>query len=165
MHFKSLVILILLLFSGSLNAQKKILIDKGRLHLEIYEGETFSLKIKNQKHWQYKRLVNIHDSLLIFSDDTVIKFSQLHKIRIEKPNRVTSAFQKLFMAGGIMFFGLHTVNQLIVGEQPVFSARVAVISGSLVICSLIFREQRIKRIRITDNTSIRTIEHNYQEIK
>lgn len=132
--------------------------------IKINNGDVIEYKVNGSRHYQRNRLVSLKDSTLVFENETQIKLADLKAIRFTRSNHLLGTFQYLFLAGGIGFFSLNSLNNLIIDTRPVFSPSAALISAALLSTGLIIKVARVKRIHITKKTVLKILEINFEEL-
>lgn len=163
------IIIFLLMLPGiKAQAQKALEITYERFgKVKIFEvpaGDVLRYKLKGDLFFRKSLLSNMNDSLLIMESDSLVKLSKIKAIKLNKGIHIVTTFQYVFIAGGVGFFGVSTINNIIGSRTPVFSDRVNYISAALVVSGLLIRQLNIKRISITKNKVLKVVEHNYQDL-
>ncbi|MDI1353356.1 MAG: hypothetical protein PSX36_00465 [bacterium] len=162
-------ILILVMCSQLFSAQKSLEVTKvgwaGGLKISrIKNYDVLEYKLRGERKFRKDKLVNMQDSVLVFSDGNSIFLSDIRKLKIHSGNALVSVFHHLFIIGGVAFISLTTVNNLIVPTEPVISETAALISAGLVTTGLLIREMGIKRIKVNARVHLRIVNINFQDL-
>jgi hypothetical protein len=138
---------------------------QGLTKYQVYQGEALHLKLIGSLHWQTRKLVNVTDSTMIFSDESELNFSKIKKIKLTGFYPLARTFQGFFLGLGLGFFPLNTINELIVkGNDPIFSSTAALISAGLLCTSFALRELTLKRIKINHRVTLQKGQYMYEHI-
>ena len=158
---KVILLVFFILFSSVLFPQKSLQLIYNRFgkvkKFEFFINDKFEYKLKGKKTFRENKIVNLQDSLIVFENDSVIKLSQIHAIRVHRGGHLLRTIQEFFIIGGIGFIGLNTVNNAINGTSPLIDNRAVYISGALVGTGLLIRLISTHRIHINKNKSLKII--------
>jgi hypothetical protein len=130
--------------------------------VEIYNGHVLEYKLKGEHSYRLNKIVNLQDSFIVFSNDTIIKTNQLKAICIRKSNFLMKQFQQVFMLGGGLFFVLNTTNNLLNERQPVIDQKAAFIGATLIATGFLIKQIGIRRIRINHKNYLKIINLDFQ---
>lgn len=159
--------LLLLVCSGAL-AQNALEIDIVRFNklktVQLYTGSPIEYKAKGEHRYRIHRMVALHDSLIIFENDSSISLSQIKAIKLRNANHLYPLFSGFFVTGGILFAGLDTFNNLINNQPKLVDERAVIAGASLVTLGLLVKQLAIKRVRIGKHTSLRILDLSYQDL-
>jgi hypothetical protein len=131
---------------------------------DIYLNETIGYKCKGDVFYHKSKLIALSDSTLVFENNKEVKHSDLKAIRLNLNIHLVKTFGFVFIAGGIGFLPLNTLNHLIINDTPIFEPKAAYIAAGLVVTGILIKELETKRIRITKNKNLKVLTHNYQHL-
>lgn len=101
----------------------------------------------------------MNDSLIAFTDGTIIKINKIKHIRIKSGN-----FSPYLWQAGILFMTLDVANNLIFERTPIINERAALVSGILVASSFVVHYFQDKHIRIGKNTTFRVLDNDFENL-
>lgn len=164
-----LVILILCCLKLSTGLSQKILeIDITKFNhfksIQLFNDSYLEYKLKGEHRYRINRMVNMKDSLIIFSNDSSISLSQIKRIKLRDGNHLFRLFSGFFYTGGVLFIGLDTFNNLINNDTPYVKQTAVIASAALISAGFIVKQLSIKRIRINKRHSLRILETDYQHL-
>jgi hypothetical protein len=137
----------------------------GKLkRFEVFTYETLEYKLKGDLFYRKNKIVNMRDSFIVFSNDSVLRLDQIKAIRLTKNIAEVKQLQRFFIALGIAFFSLNTVNNIITDSPPLIDGVAASVSAGLFTFSFLIKQLEIKRIRITKNKTLKVVSINYQNL-
>jgi hypothetical protein len=137
----------------------------GKLkRFEVFTYETLEYKLKGDLFYRKNKIVNMRDSFIVFSNDSVLRLDQIKGIRLNKNIAEVKQLRKFFIALGIAFFSLNTVNNIITDSPPIVDGVAASVSAGLITVSFLIKQLEIKRIRITKNKTLKVVSINYQDL-
>jgi len=168
-YFHKLILLLLLLgYTADCFSQKTLEIYFTRFgkqkKFEVYNGDHLEYKLKGQHSYRRNKIVNLQDSFIVFSNDSVIKLNQLKAIKIDKNNFVVKLFQRAFIVFGAGFFFLNTTNNIINEREPVVDANSALIGGGLIISGILIKQLNIKRVRINEKNHLKILDLSFNNL-
>jgi len=131
---------------------------------EVINSEVLHYKLKGEHSFRKDKIISMKDSTIMFENYTEIKLNQIKALRLNKNIHLLGTFQVLFMAGGVGFITLNTINNLITDVSPVFSPKAAYISAALLATGFLIREMGIKRIRMTKNKDLKILNIDFQHM-
>ncbi|MBA2611353.1 MAG: hypothetical protein H0U95_05225 [Bacteroidetes bacterium] len=164
------ILLLFFLFAGHSHcySQKtlEILITRfGKLKkFEVHNGEFLEYKLKGQFSYHRNKITNLQDSLIVFSNDSVIKLEQLKAIRLKNNIHLVRTFQTAFIGLGAGFFFLNTTNNLINDRSPAIDPLAVMIGAGLIGTGLLIKQIGIKRIRINGRKHLKIIDLNLNNL-
>lgn len=164
----TLIFIVLILINFDCFSQKTLQITYSRFgslkKFELFNGDVLEYKLKGQYSYRLNKIVNLQDSIIVFSNDSVIKLNQIKAICIRKSNFLLKQFQQVFLLGGGLFFSFNTINNILNERQPTIDPKAALISASLIGTGFIIKEIGVKRIRMNDNRSLKIVNLDYQNL-
>ncbi|WP_317897228.1 hypothetical protein [Aurantibacillus circumpalustris] len=131
---------------------------------DIFINEVLEYKLKGQFIFHKAKLIAMSDSTLVFANDIEVKWNQLKALRVNKNNHLVSSVSFIFIAGGVVFFSLNTINNIIIGDQPALDAKAAYISAALVVTGYLIKQLEKKQLRIKESTYLKVLTINYQDL-
>lgn len=164
----TLILIFLILINFDCFSQKTLQITYSRFgslkKFELFNGDVLEYKLKGQYSYRLNKIVNLQDSLIVFSNDTIIKLSQIKAICIRKSNFLMKQFQQVFMLGGGLFFTFNTTNNLLNARHPVIDQNAAFIGVGLISTGLLIKEIGIKRLRINKNKYLKIVDLSFNNL-
>lgn len=101
----------------------------------------------------------MNDSILIFSDDKVVKLADIKSIRI--PGMRLSQW---FFVAGVLFLAGDSFNNLINNDVPIVKERAVNVSAYCILGGIIMQYFQDKHIRIKRNSELKVIELDFQHV-
>lgn len=101
----------------------------------------------------------MNDSLLAFTDGTIIKINSIKHIRIKSGN-----FSPYLWKAGILFMTLDVANNLIFDRTPIINERTVLITGIFIASSFVVHYFQDKHIRVGKNTTFRVFDPDYENL-
>lgn len=161
-------IAICIVCAGQGLSQKILEIDIVRFNklktIQLFNNSLLEYKLKGEYHYRINKITNLSDSSILFSNDSIIRLSQLKAIKLRNGNRLYHLFSNFFYTGGVLFVGLDTFNNAINGETPVVKPLAVYVSAGLIATGFIIKQLSIKRIRINKRKTLRILEADYQNL-
>ena len=131
---------------------------------DIFINEILEYKLKGDLMFHKAKLIALSDSTLVFNDNIEVKWSQLKAMRVNLNNHLIAPLSFIFLVGGIGFLPLNTLNNVIIGDEPILSLNAAYVSASLIAASYLVKSLGRKRIRIKNSTYLKVLTLNYQDL-
>ncbi len=149
-------------------AQNTLEIDILRFNklktIQLYTGSPIEYKLKGEHKYHIHKMAALHDSMIIFENDSKILLSQIKAIKIHNANHLYPLFAGFFITGGVLFAGLDTFNNLINNQAKVVDERAVIAGASLIAAGLIIKQMAIKRVRMGKNKTLRILDLNYRDL-
>lgn len=159
---------ILLFLCSTAPAQNTLEIDIIRFNklktIQLYTGSPIEYKLKGEHRYRIHRMVALHDSLIIFENDSSISLSQIKAIKLRNANHLYPLFSGFFITGGVLFVALDSFNNLINSSPKIVDERAVIAGASLITLGLLIKQMAIKRVRMGKHVSLRTLDLNYQDL-
>jgi hypothetical protein len=130
----------------------------------FYNNEVLQYKLKGDWFYHKDKIVNLQDSSLIFSNDSIITLKDLKAIRFQRGGHLAKTFQEAFLIGGIGFISLNTINNVIYSREPVIDNKAIYIGSALIGASILMKMICTKHIRIHRNTVLKINTTNYEDL-
>jgi hypothetical protein len=160
--------ILLVCVCSSALAQNTLEIDIVRFNtlktVQLYTGSPLEYKVKGEQRYRLQKMVALHDSLIIFEDDSSISLSQIKAIKLRNANHLYPLFSGFFITGGVLFVGLDTFNNLINGQPKIVDERAVIVGASLITLGLLVKQMAIKRVRIGKHRFLRILDLSYQDL-
>jgi hypothetical protein len=131
---------------------------------EVFVKEKLHYKLKGDLFYKINTISGIRDSLLVFTNDSVIKLNAIKRIKLPSDNHLLNTFQKFFITAGIGFIALNTTNNAINDISPVLDKRAVYISGALLGTGVIMKLLSTRRFKIGKRNVLRVSETNYSNL-
>lgn len=131
---------------------------------EVFNYEVLEYRLKGEWKFKKNKIVNMRDSSVLFGDDSEIRLNQIAALRLRSNNFLATKFRKFFIRGGVLFFSLNTLNNLLIETRPVVTENSIYISAGLIGTGLLVREILIKRIRINSRNHLKVIENDFKHL-
>jgi hypothetical protein len=106
----------------------------------------------------------MNDSLILFKSDSVIKLSQIKKIKIRNRSHLLHTFSTAFKVAGIGYVTLNGVNNLILESAFRIDRRSLIISGSFLVAGIILEQLSFKRIHVNDRVVLKVVDLNVEHL-
>lgn len=126
---------------------------------QFFNNRDFSYRLKGHLICKTKIISNMSDSMLAFTDGTIIKINRIKHIRIKSAN-----FSHYFWKAGILFMSLDVANNLLFDRTPIINERAAMISGIFVVSSCVVHYLQDKHIRIRKNSTFRVFDNDFENL-
>ena len=163
---KKLLFILFVLFITSSHSQKFLaLYSYGLWQMKregFYAGEILKFKLKESGIRETKRISDMKDSIIIFSDGYKIRLNEISCIYINRSNYLIRKFKKFFIGYGAAFITLDSFNNLIHPEVPgpVVKMRAVIIGTSVVTVGLLIKLMEIKYWRPGKNKVLKVLDLN-----
>ncbi len=131
---------------------------------EVYNGDVLEYKLKGQTSYRRNKITNLQDSFIVFSNDSVIRLSQLKAVCIRHSNYVIRLFQSAFITGGAFFFFLNTTNNLINERTPVLDINAAFIGTGLITTGFLIKQIGVRRLRINEHKHLKIVDLSFNNL-
>lgn len=162
-----LFILFLILFNF-INGQKTLQVLKVKLgsfkKYEIYNNDVLEYKLKGDLFYRKDRIVNMRDSIILFQNDSIIKLSQIKAIKFRNGNHLLGTLNAVCYVVGFGYVTLNVINNLILQGIVRADMKAVYVSGGFLAAGFIFKQLRIKRIRIKQHVTLKIIDPNFQNL-
>lgn len=126
---------------------------------QFFNNRNFSYKLKGQFVCRTKTIANMGDSMIVFTDGTIIKISKIKGIRIKSGN-----FSPYLWKAGLLFLSLDVANNLIFERSPILNERAVLVSAIFVASSFVVHYFQDKHIRIRKNSTFRVFDPDYEHL-
>lgn len=159
-----LVVLILLIFSFNCYSQKTLNVHYRSIFgkqkvFQFFNNHVLHYKCKGKITYQSNKIVNINDSLILFDNNTSIKYSDIKTIKVPgiKLNYIFYNFALGFLESEIFYHYMVNTSK-VVTEQGAIVTAILVVGG--VVASFI----QDKHIKIKKNTLIKFVDSDFRNI-
>lgn len=165
LSFISIIFLFLALNVSSQQSLQVITERFGKVKkYEIFPKELLHYKLKGQLFYKTNTIVNLRDSFIVFSNDSVIRLNRIKAIRLDSKNHLAQTFRSIFIVGGIGFIALNTTNNAINDVSPLIDKRAVYVSGALIGTGILMKFLTTKYIRINKRKVVKISEINYSDL-
>ncbi|MBI3520252.1 MAG: hypothetical protein HY062_12975 [Bacteroidetes bacterium] len=166
MKYLLLIFFCTLLSSGF--SQKILEIDITHFNhfksVQLFNDSYLEYKLKGEHRYRINKMVNMKDSLIIFSNDSSIALGDIKRIKLRDANHLYRLFSRFFYTGGVLFVSLDTFNNLINNDTPYIKQTAVIASAGLITMGFLIHQLSIKRITINKHHSLRILETDYQHL-
>ena len=131
---------------------------------EVFVRQGLEYKLKGDRRFRKNIIANLQDSLVIFTNDSIISLDQIKCIRLRSNNYHSQLFQTIFSIGAVGYPLLNVTNNAINHNDPLLNSRAIVVSASFVAAALIARQIRFKRIRMRPDKNLKIVDIDYQHL-
>lgn len=131
---------------------------------EVFVRHRLEYKLKGEHRFRKDTIANLQDSMIIFTNDSVIFLDQIKCMRLRSNNYHSRLFQTIFTIGAVGYPLLTTVNNSLNDNAPLLSRQAIIVSASFAGAALITRQLRIRRIRMGPEKSLRIVDLDYQKL-
>lgn len=157
-----LLLFIFLILSLNVQSQKILRINRVYFNSfktsELFMNDVLEYKLKGQHRYKTAKIVGLQDSLIILSNDSIIKLSQIKSIKLKANHRLTKLFSSAFIYAGVGLLLVDSFNNAINDTSPILRQETAIVSVSLVSVGIIISQIGIKRIRLNNRNTIKIID-------
>ncbi len=165
-YFKSIFVFVLCVFCFQIYCQETLQITftrfgKLKKH-EIYTRDILEYKLKGEKTYSRLKIATMRDSIIVFDNDSIIKISELKRIKIHNSNHLYKLFSKVFFIAGLGYLGLNVTNNII--NNSLDNKKAIYISASLIVVGIVIKQLSIKRIYIDKRKTIKILDLKYDKL-
>jgi hypothetical protein len=158
------LLLIFLLFSEISFSQKVLDMNYFSVFgkekaFQFFPRREFSYKLKGQLFCKTKTIANMTDSLIVFSDETIIRIDQIKGIKIKGGN-----FSNYFFGAAVLFPLLDIANNAAFDRRPLVNERALKVGGIILAAALVVDYIQDKHIHIRKNTTFRVFDPDYEHL-
>lgn len=150
------------LLSGNLVYGQKILtLNKPGpvTRIRYYEQAEISFKLTGENIVHTGRITHLTDSTFLLNELYPITLQNIRMVINYKKGRTARFLHKAFLGGGIMYFGIGTVNRIIDKDAPsLFEGRFLITSAALIGASFIFTPFSNRKYKINKNRYLKVID-------
>jgi hypothetical protein len=158
-------VVLLLLFCVSttlLPAQQLVVLSRDHVVLRLRVGDLFQFQLKEQRRFQKDRIVELTESEIITTNDTLShlafqKFKVAHKA--EKSFQLRSSADKIIIAGILLPIGEYITITAVQDLEYEPNPGVLLTSGALITTGLLLKVISRPIIRINRNQRIRVVNY------
>ena len=131
---------------------------------EIFTYEILHYKMKGDVFYRKNKIVNMRDSIIVFDNDSILHLNEIKAILLNKNIAEVRMLRTFFYATGIAFFTLNTVNNALIGTEPVLDGVAASISAGLIGTGFLIKQLEIRRIKMGKGKTLKVIPISYQNL-
>ncbi len=133
-------------------------------NFEVYNGDILEYKLHGQHRYHKNKIVNLEDSFIVFSNDSVIKLSQLKKICIRNNNFFMHLCQKTLITLGSWWIILGIANNSINNKTPVNYQNTALIGGGLIATGFLVKQINTRRLKINKRKQLKILDRTFNNL-
>lgn len=126
---------------------------------QFFNHREFSYKLKGNLFCKTKTIANINDSLIAFTDGTIIQIYRIKGIKIKGGN-----FSNYIFGAAFLFPLLDVANNAVFDRRPIINERAFKVGGVILIAALVVNYVQDKHIRIRKNTIFRVFDPDYEHL-
>jgi len=157
-----LILFILLILTLNVHSQKVLRINRVCLNnfktSELFINDILEYKLKGQQRYKTGKIVGLQDSMIILSNDSIIKLSEIKSIKLKANYRLIKLFSTALTYAGVGLLLIDSFNNAINETSPILRQETAIVSISLVTAGIIISQIGIKRIKINKKNTIKIID-------
>jgi hypothetical protein len=147
-------------------SQKTLQINKFRFNnfkkIELFNSDILEYKLIGEHHYRKNKIADLRDSMIIFTNDSIIGLSQIKSIKVRRHARLIKVLTTMLVYSGVGLILIDTFNNAINDDTPIVKEKIATISGSLVLSGLITSQLAIKRIKINKRNTLKIIDLDFK---
>ncbi len=126
---------------------------------QFFIHNDFSYKLKGQLFCKTKKIANMNDSLLAFTDGTIININRIKGIKIKGGN-----FSRYFFGSAILFPVLDITNNLVFDRRPIVNERALNVSAAFLAIGVVVNYIQDKHVHIRKSTTFRVFDPDYEHL-
>jgi hypothetical protein len=158
------LLIILLLFAGTCFSQKVLDMNYFSLFgkektFQFFLNREFSYKLKGHFFCKTKTIVNMNDSLIAFTDETIIRIDRIKGVKIKGGN-----FSRYLFGSAVLFPLLDIANNVAFDRRPIVNERALNVGGIFLAAGVIVNYIQDKHIPIRKNTTFRVFDPDYEHL-
>lgn len=131
---------------------------------EVFVRQGLEYKLKGDRRFRKNIIANLQDSLIVFTNDSVIRLNQVKCLRLRSNNYHSRLFQTIFTIGAVGYPLLNIANHGIRQESPLLDQQAIIVSASFAAAALVARQLRFRRIRMSPSKNLKIVDVNYQKL-
>jgi hypothetical protein len=131
---------------------------------EVFKNELLDYKLKGDLFYRRNKIVNLADSVIVLSNDSLVRLNDIKAVRIQRGGHLAKTFQEFFLFAGIGFLSLNTANNAINGTEPLVDKRAVYISGALIGTSVLLKILCSKHLRVNKHTVFKINSVDYSKL-
>lgn len=157
-----------MLLTQLLDSQNFLRVDVNRFGktktYSVYPNDILVYRLNGKITYNKNKIMAMSDSTLVFTDYTEVRLDQIKTIKMDVQTHLIAPFRFVFMAAGIGFLPLNSLNNLITDTRPIYNEKAAYISAALITTSFLIKQLGIRRVRLNRNTSLKVLQLDYQHL-
>ena len=126
---------------------------------QFFINNDLSYRLKGHLLGKTKKIANMNDSLLIFSDESIIKISKIKGVKIKGGN-----FSQYIFGSALLFPVLDIANNVAFDRRPIVNERALKVGGVFLAVALVVNYIQDKHIHVRKNTTFRVIDPDYEHL-
>lgn len=157
-----------MLFAQLMDSQTFLRVDVNRFgktkSYSVYPNDILVYRLKGKMTYNKDRVMAMSDSTLVFTNYTEVRLDQIKTIKMDVQTHLIAPFSFVFMAGGICFLPLNSLNNLITDTRPIYNEKATYISVALITTGFLIKQLGIRRVRLNRNTNLKVLQLDYQHL-
>ena len=126
---------------------------------QFFNHLEFSYKLKGNLFCKTKKIANMKDSSLIFTDGNEIEIKQIKGVRIRGGN-----FSRYAFGAGLLFPILDIGNNLMFNRTPIINERALKVGAIFIAVGLVLKYVQDKHIHIRKSSTFRVFDPDYEHL-
>jgi hypothetical protein len=157
-------IVILLIFSFNCYSQKTLniyyrsIFGKQKV-FQFFNNHVFYYKCKGKTTYQANKIVNMNDSLVLFDNNTCIKYSDIKAVKVPGIK-----LNYIFYNSALGFLESEIFYHYMVNTSKVVTEQGAIVTAVLVVGGVVASFIQDKHIKIKKSTLIKFVDSDFQNI-
>jgi hypothetical protein len=140
-------------------------VKSGKLKkYHIAVGDVLQYKVSGERKYWKDRVASFGDSAIVFTTGQFVEFKQINTVKLRSPNRLIRVFKSVFIKAGILFIIVDSVNNAILGREPLVNEKSVLISAALMGTGLLLRRAAIIKLRINKDKTLRVLNLSYNNL-
>lgn len=160
--------IVFILLSNLACAQKVFQILKVRMgslkKYELFCDNDLVYKLKGDHFYKRHKIVNMNDSLILLSNDSIIELADIKAIKLKSGNHLMETLAEGSWKGGVLWPLLNVINNAILESSFKLHPRVIYISAGFWTAYFIIKILSVKRVRVRDNVTLKVLDLDYQHL-
>lgn len=156
------------LICNSIYAQKVFQILKVKAgsfkKYELFCEDNLVYKLKGDRFYKNHKIVNMNDSLILLSNDSIIELADIKAIKLKSGNHLMETLAEGSWKGGVLWPLLNVINNAILENSFKLHPRVIYISAGFWTAYFIIKILSVKRVRVRDNVTLKVLDLDYQNL-
>ena len=152
----------------NLGAQKLLRVN----YIKLGFAKKYDYNVHDEMHYKLKgdgtlhknKIMDYHDSVVVFDNYVTVAFNQLRMIKIPQHSHHNKLFQKVFLIAAVGYPSLFAFNSWILGYQPILTEQAMLLSASFLATSFIIKQLGITRVRLKKNGFVKVLDLDFEHL-
>jgi hypothetical protein len=155
---RSILIGVLFLIESGVFSQKILILENihSMKNFKYYQGNRVIFKLTESKSRISDNIYDLTDSTVIFEGIGEVKISRI--CCIYRENWLIDILSSLSLIGGVAYFGIDSFNRMINHEYPVVQQETMLISGGMIVFSMVLLPFRYRKINVSEKWRLKTFD-------